>query len=175
MRLTNKKFIVYIVSSVLFFGAGWIGNVVLTPKPNDQNIETRCFYGSLEKPDFIEPSILIEINKTQSGYTFNGTLFSVSDVDFGAGTSIYIQLSASPEIKYKLDENKPALEIKFDNSIPARVDFSFSSVDMNFSSKEIDEISKFIDKKTDMLVLSIQIYDHAKTLIHIVNKVFVNE
>lgn len=165
----------YIVSALLFFGAGWIGNVLLTPRPNEQNIETRCFYGSLEKPDFIVPSILIEINKTLSGYTFNGTLFSVSNVDFGAGTSIYIQLSASPEIKYKLDENQPTLEIEFDNTIPARIDFTFSSVDLNFSSEEMEEISKFIDKKTDMLVLSIQIYDHSKTLIHIVNKVFVNE
>ena len=94
---------------------------------------------------------------------------------FGAGTSIYIQLSASPEIKYKLDENQPTLEIEFDNTIPARIDFTFSSVDLNFSSEEMEEISKFIDKKTDMLVLSIQIYDHSKTLIHIVNKVFVNE
>ena len=171
----TKRIIVYTISAILIFSIGWFGNSYTNGVKKNKTIEDRCFYGSVEPVDFLNANVLLEIVKTSDGYIFNGSLTSNSTIDFGGNTSLYLQLSVDAGMPYKLNEDLPFLEIVFDNTIPHTNDFSFSSKDLKFTANQLEIVSKFLDKNTDILNISIRIYNHAKSLTQVINKVLSNK
>ena len=172
---TLKKIIIFSVSIILSFGIGWFGNSYQSGSKINKTIEDRCFFGSSVHIDFLNANVILEITKNSEGYSFTGSLISNSNIDFGGNTSFYLQLSVDGGMPYKLSEELPYLEIVIDHTFPSKTDFSFSSKELKFTADQLEIVRKFLDKNTDILNISIRIYDHSKSLNHVINKVFSNK
>ena len=168
-RQTTKMIIIYSLSILLSFAIGWFGNSYLSGSKINKTIEDRCFFGSSVPIDFVNANVILEITKNNDGYSFTGSLISSSQIDFGGNTNFYLQLSVDEGIPYKLSEELPYLEIVVDHTFPSRTDFSFSSKELKFTADQLEIVRKFLDKNTDILNISIRIYDHSKKLSNFIN------